>query len=235
MPPGAINRLPFSGEVFGHFSLRHVEPWQGAGGDSWVSGPQGPQPAASLVHYAGPVWGVCVGMVEQLCHFGPWLGPVRGAARVVGAAVVGDFPGVAHCGLWRRQPARGAPADSDPGRVVAQLAARLCLDHHRDGALRAHRQRVVGHHAAVLRHGVVDAESGVLCQADIDVATQATGVCPRVRFGNAGGVAWMVFQYILVVFYIGSNVIGIYSAGKLEIENEQKDTRVKEVSQSTLF
>lgn len=79
------------------------------------------------------------------------------------------------------------------------------------------------------------AESGVLCQADIDVATQATGVCPRVRFGNAGGVAWMVFQYILVVFYIGSNIIGIYNAGKLEIENENKDALVKEVSQPTLF
>lgn len=71
------------------------------------------------------------------------------------------------------------------------------------------------------------AESGVMCQADVDIATKATGVCPRVRFGNGGGVAWMVWQYVLVIFFLASNVVGLYNAAKLEVKDEERDTEIK--------
>ena len=72
------------------------------------------------------------------------------------------------------------------------------------------------------------AESGIMCQADLDVATRATGVCPRVRFGNSGGVGWMVFQYILVIFFIATNAVALYTSAQLQIIMDQEDIEKKQ-------
>lgn len=53
----------------------------------------------------------------------------------------------------------------------------------------------------------VSADTGVLCQADVNVGSRATGVCPQVRFDEGGGIAWIVFQYVLVFFFIITDVL----------------------------
>ena len=72
------------------------------------------------------------------------------------------------------------------------------------------------------------AESGVLCQADVDIATRATGVCPRVRFGNSGGVGWMVWQYILVIFFLVTDAVSLYTASQLQEKDDRRDIKIAE-------
>lgn len=73
----------------------------------------------------------------------------------------------------------------------------------------------------------LSAESGVLCQADVDIATRATGVCPRVRFGSSGGVGWMVFQYVLVIFYLVTDAVSLYTVLKLTPQMYQRADQEK--------
>jgi hypothetical protein len=66
----------------------------------------------------------------------------------------------------------------------------------------------------------VSATQGLVCQADVDIGSRATGVCPQVRFGEGGGTVWIIWQFILVLFFIGTNLVAFYTAAMFQERRE---------------
>jgi hypothetical protein len=48
------------------------------------------------------------------------------------------------------------------------------------------------------------------CQADTDISTRATGICPQVRFGDGNGIGWIVFQFFLVSALLVTNILVLF-------------------------
>lgn len=68
----------------------------------------------------------------------------------------------------------------------------------------------------------VSATQGLVCQADVDIGSRATGVCPQVRFGEGGGTVWLIWQFLLVFFFIGTDLVAFYTAAMFQ-EQREKD------------
>lgn len=68
----------------------------------------------------------------------------------------------------------------------------------------------------------VSATQGLVCQADVDIGSRATGVCPQVRFGEGGGTVWIIWQFILVLFFIGTNLVAFYTAAMFQEKRESE-------------
>jgi hypothetical protein len=61
----------------------------------------------------------------------------------------------------------------------------------------------------------ISSSSVLVCQADVDVSTSATGVCPQVAFGETGGIFWIIFQILLCLGYIVSDFVLLYDMDKV--------------------
>lgn len=68
----------------------------------------------------------------------------------------------------------------------------------------------------------VSATQGLVCQADVDIGSRATGVCPQVRFGEGGGTVWLIWQFLLVFFFIGTDLVAFYTTAMFQ-EKREKD------------
>jgi len=68
----------------------------------------------------------------------------------------------------------------------------------------------------------VSATQGLVCQADVDIGSRATGVCPQVRFGEGGGTVWLIWQFLLVFFFIGTDLVAFYTTAMFQ-EQREKD------------
>jgi hypothetical protein len=76
----------------------------------------------------------------------------------------------------------------------------------------------------------VSASTGILCQADVDVGSAATGLCPRLAFGDATSAGfWMFWQFLLVIVFIFTDFYVFYETVRLQqvIEETQLQTPAK--------
>lgn len=60
------------------------------------------------------------------------------------------------------------------------------------------------------------------CGAELELQTRATGSCPTARFGTAGGTAWIIWQFFIVLFMPGIDIYLVTRGYKLR-EGEEKD------------
>lgn len=66
----------------------------------------------------------------------------------------------------------------------------------------------------------ISATQGLVCQVDSDMGSRATGVCPQVRFGNGGGTVWIIWQFLLVIFFIATDLALFYYTMQFQKNNE---------------
>jgi hypothetical protein len=66
----------------------------------------------------------------------------------------------------------------------------------------------------------ISATQGLVCQVDSDMGSRATGVCPQVRFGNGGGTVWIIWQFLLVIFFIATDLALFYYTMVFQKNNE---------------
>ena len=68
----------------------------------------------------------------------------------------------------------------------------------------------------------ISATQGLVCQVDSDMGSRATGVCPQVRFGNGGGTVWIIWQFLLVIFFIATDLALFYYTMLFQTKIETK-------------
>ena len=69
----------------------------------------------------------------------------------------------------------------------------------------------------------ISATQGLVCQVDSDMGSRATGVCPQVRFGNGGGTVWIIWQFLLVIFFIATDLALFYYTMQFQKNNETEN------------